>query len=118
METDSQFHTEQQGGDIRSGNVLMGRMTWMMFGPVALLFAIYAIVSQGSGWFAIADVAYGAVVALMVGGRWMEQRSGSATTAAGEPATAEHYKRYVRTLLPIAAGAWVAANVLGNHLLT
>jgi hypothetical protein len=94
------------------------RLTWMMIGPIVLLFTIYAIVTNGGGWFTIGDAAYGAVVALMVGGRWMEQRSGAATTVTGDPATIEHSKRYVRILLPVAAGAWVAANVLGNHLLT
>jgi hypothetical protein len=36
----------------------------------------------------------------------------------GEPATVQHFKRYVRTLLPLAVGVWAAANVVGNHLLT
>ena len=99
METDSQPGS--------SGVVLLGRLMWFLLGPLLLLFILYAIVTV-EGWFTTWDAAFGVVVALMVGGRWVEQRSGSATTA-----TVEHFKRYVRVLLPLAAGAWVAANVLG-----
>ena len=56
-------------------------------------------------------------VALMVWGRWIEQRSGGATLADGKPATWEHY-HYVRYFLPIAAVVWLIANVTGNHLLS
>ena len=104
METDSQPGS--------SGVVLLGRLMWFLLGPMLSLYILYAIVT-GEGWFTTWDAAFGVVVALMVGGRWVEQRSGSATTVTGEPATVEHFKRYVRVLLPLAAGAWVAANVLG-----
>ena len=118
MNTNPRSDSETRVGEISSGTVLLGRMVWVMIGPGALLFIVYAIVTSAGGWFGAADAAYGAVVALMVGGRWIEQRSGAAMTVTGERATVEHFKRYVRILLPGAAGVWVAANVLGNHFLT
>jgi|GEM_PF-7108197 len=53
----------------------------------------------------------------MILGRWVEFRSGTATTATGEPATVEHARRYTRVVVPTAACVWIAANVLGNHVL-
>lgn len=117
METNPRSDNETHVGEISSGTVLLGRMVWLMIGPVALLLIIYAIVTNTGGWFGAVDAGYGAVVAMMIGGRWIEQRSGAAMTVTGEPATIEHFKRYVRILLPGAVGAWVIANVLGNHLL-
>ena len=118
METNPRSDNETRVGEISSATVLLGRMMWVLIGPVALLFIIYTIIANGGGWFRFADAAYGAVLALMIGGRWIEQRSGAATTVTGEPATVRHFRRYVRILLPGAVGVWAAANVLGNQLLT
>lgn len=116
MKTKPQPGNEVRGGEVSGGAVFLGRLMWMVLGPVLSFFIAYAIVNR-EGWFTTWDAAFGAVVALMVGGRWVEQRSGSAMTATGEPATVEHFRRYVRVLLPLAAGVWVAMNVLGNHVL-
>ena len=117
METTSQPGTEVRPGEVSSGVVSLGRLMWMILGPMLSLFITHAIVTR-EGWFTTRDAAYGAVVALMVGGRWVEQQSGAATTATGRPATSEHFRRYIRILLPAAAGVWGMANVLGNHVLT
>jgi divalent metal cation (Fe/Co/Zn/Cd) transporter len=108
---------EGDSAPISSLVVLGARRTWIMFGPLALLGIIWGIVSQGTGWFTRLDAAFAVVVGLMVLGRWVEQRSGSATTLTGEPATLEQCKRYATILLPSAAVVWVAANLIGNHLL-
>ena len=115
-ETNHQSGNAERVGQINSVTVLLGRLMWILLGPPLLSFTTYAIVAHG-GWFTTRDAAYGAVVVLMIGGRWVEQRSGAATTATGEPATIEDFKRYVRILLPVAAAIWGAANVLGNHIL-
>ncbi|MFH1417304.1 MAG: hypothetical protein ABII12_03345 [Planctomycetota bacterium] len=116
MESNSQSGNEVRVDGNSSGVVLLGRLVWVILGPMFALLITCVIVNR-AGWFTPWDAALGIVVALMVGGRWVEQRSGSAMKATGEPATVEHYKRYVRVLLPLAAGVWVAANVLGNHIL-
>jgi hypothetical protein len=102
---------------ISSVSVLFGRLTWFMLGPGALFGILYAIVTHGTGWITGLDAAYFIVVALMVLGRWHEQRSGVATTAEGKPATWDHFRRYVRLLLPTAVVIWILANAVGNHLL-
>lgn len=116
MEMNSQPGTEVRAGEVSSGVALLGRLMWMILGPILALFITYGVVTHG-GWFTPRDAAFAIIVAMMVGGRWVEQRSGSALTATGKPATVEHFRRYVRVLLPLAAGVWVVANVLGNHVL-
>jgi len=77
----------------------------------------WRIVTTGSGWLTSWDVAFCVVVALMMAGRWVELRSGTATTITGEPATAAQCKRYDWVLLTVAGGLWIAANVVGNHVI-
>lgn len=116
MKSNTESHNEVRAGEVRSGVVLLGRLMWMVFGPMLMLLLTYSNVTR-AGWITSRDAAFVIVVALMAGGRWIEQQSGAAMTATGEPARADHFKRYVRVLLPLAVGVWVAANVLGNHIL-
>ncbi len=113
LESDNDVQAREAG----RGNVVMGRLMWMFFGPMLLCFITYGIVTSGSGWLTTRDIAFGVVIALMAGGRWWEHRSGAAMTATGDPATEAHLTRYVQILLPLAAVVWVVANVLGNHVL-
>ncbi len=112
-ESDNDVQVRETG----TGNVVLGRLTWMHFGPMLLCLITFGIVTSGSGWLTTRDAAFGVVIALMAGGRWWEHRSGAAMTATGDPATEEHFSRYARILLPLAVGVWVVANVLGNHVL-
>jgi divalent metal cation (Fe/Co/Zn/Cd) transporter len=88
-----------------------------MLGPVVLLCTTWGILSQHTGWFTRLDAVFAVAVGLMVLGRWVEQRSGTATTLTGKPATLEQCKRYTAILLSSAAVVWVVANLIGNHLL-
>ncbi len=117
MNTNPESDNDVPVRETGSGSAALSRLMWMLFGPMLLCVITYGIVTSGSGWLTTRDVAYVVVVALMVGGRRWEHRSGAALTATGEPATKEHLTRYVRILLPLAAGIWVLANVLGNHVL-
>lgn len=101
MESSSESGREAHTGEVTSAVVLLSRMMWMMLGPMLLFLTTYAIVTSGS-WFTAWDAAFCGVVALMIAGRWVEQQSGSAMTATGEPATVRHFRRYVRVLLPLA----------------
>lgn len=116
MESNSERTNPEHAGEVGSGAALLGRLMWMVLGPMLMLLITYALVTR-AGWFTPRDAAFGIVVTLMVGGRWVEQRSGAAMTATGEPAGAQHFKRYARILLPLATGVWVTAKVLGNHVL-
>lgn len=93
------------------------RLTWVILGPMALFLIIITIVSDSQGWTTWLDAAFGAVVGLMLLGRWVEQRSGKAMTATGEPATVENARRYSLILLITMSAVWIGANLLGNHIL-
>lgn len=102
----------------RTGIATVGaRLTWVILGPMALFLIVITIVSGGRGWTTWLDAAFGAVVGLMLFGRWVEQRSGKAMTATGEPSTVADVRRYALVLLVMMAAVWVGANVLGNHIL-
>jgi hypothetical protein len=119
MESDNQresFHSEEQR-PTASFTVLFGRLLWFIGGPMVLFMLSAEILRGGTGWLTVLDLAYLAVTALMIWGRWVEQRSGNAKLATGEPATWAHFRRYVTYLVPIAAAFWVAANGVGNHVL-
>lgn len=109
--------TPTKPGETSSFWVLGARLTWVFVGPVVLLGTTYGIISRGTGWLTGFDALFGIVAALMLLGRWTEQRSGAAMTISGEPATPEQFKRYATVLIPVVAVVWVGANLLGNHVL-
>lgn len=102
---------------INSIAVLGARITWLFFGPMVAAILLAAIVVRGTGWLTTLDLAFAVVLALMLIGRWVEQRSGAATTYTGEPATRGDFRAYM-TWAPLAGAAlWTTANIFGNHLL-
>ena len=103
---------------ISSITVLGARLMWTFLGPIALVLITYGIITQGSGWMTALDAIFGAVVGMMLLGRWVEHRSGSAITLTGEPATIDQCRRYSAKLLLLALAAWAAANAVGNHFLS
>jgi len=104
-------------GGLTGIGVILARLMWALFGPFLLVLFAWRIVTLGSGWLTAWDAAFGLIVVLMIAGRWVEQRSGSATTITGEPATVEQCRRYDRILLGVAGSLWVVANVVGNHVM-
>ena len=87
MNTDRERSARPEERGISSWSVLFGRLMWFMICPAILMGTVYGIVTRGSGWVSGANVTYVVTVALMVLGRWKEQRSGCATLADGKPAT-------------------------------
>jgi hypothetical protein len=97
--------------------VLGAHLTWMLYGPFILFLILVKIVSVGTGWLTTLDATYFIVVAAMIAGRWIDQRSGQAAKSTGERSTWEDFRRYALLLPPLAIGAWILANLLGNHWL-
>ena len=91
--------------------VLFARLTWMLLGPMALFLLLSSIATRGGGWLTPPDLGYLAVLAVMIGGRWLEYRSGHAQTASGEPATADHFRRYVVGASAVGLAVWVVCAV-------
>ena len=103
------------GPVVTSFTILAAHFTWFLLGPLLLLVILMSIVRTGTGWLTALDVAFLVVVAAMILGRWVDQRSGQGTTMTGEPLRWEDFRRYAILLPPLAVGLWILANVLGNH---
>lgn len=103
--------------EVTSCSVLLARCFWFFVGPAILVLLAVGIVSSGSGWVTALDVAFFLVLSLMLAGRWFEFQSGQAMTGTGAVASWADFRRYVLLLTPLAASVWMAANLLGNHLL-
>lgn len=96
---------------------LLGRLSWMLFGPMFLLFATIAVVRAGPGWLTSADIFFLAVLGGMLLGRWLEFSSGAALTATGEPATRRDLHRYLVFAGLAGIALWVVANLFANYWL-
>ena len=59
---------------------LLGRMLWLVIGPLVLIVLTVLIVISGSGWLTSDDLAFFPTLALMILGRWIEIRSGYGRT--------------------------------------
>jgi hypothetical protein len=117
MKTDQEPSGEGKPAPITSFGVLGARLTWTALGPLALVATIWGVAAAHKGWLTPLDAVFAVIVGLMILARWVEQRSGTATTMTGEPATAAQCKRYTVLLVVIAAVAWIAAKVLGSYVL-
>jgi hypothetical protein len=94
---------------------LVGRLSWMMVGPFCLAICALSIAQRGDGWLSPPDLLYLLVLGGMLIGRWSEFRFGLPLTATGEPASAEHLRRYVWVVAGLGLAIWLAANLVGNH---
>ena len=96
---------------------VLGRLFWMMIGPMALLLTIYFIVTSGTGWTTTADLLHFVTLGGMILGKWMEFRGGSPETSTGEHATVADLRRYILMVVTAGPVVWVIANILGNYVL-
>jgi hypothetical protein len=95
--------------------VALARIFWMMIGPLALAVLALNVASKGGGWLTGVDVAYLAVLGLVLAARWLEFRSGQGQTATGEPMTGADFRRYLVTAAGVGLAVWAVANLAGNH---
>jgi hypothetical protein len=76
-------------------SAVLGRVFWMMFGPLSLALTLYFIVSSGTGWRTFADLLYFLILGGMIFGRYLEVRGGNPMKSDGDPATPADLRRYV-----------------------
>jgi hypothetical protein len=117
MTTSSDPRNNQTAREISSLKVLGARLTRLFVGPLVLILIIWALASKARGWLSGLSAAFFVVLGVTILARWVEQRSGAATTMTGHPATTEQCKRYTLVLLVAAVIAWLAANLVGTYLI-
>ena len=101
---------------VTSFAVLGLHLFWAALGPLILAVLLWSFITSANGWITALDVFFFVVVALMVCGRWLDQRSGQGTTSTGEQSTWKDFRRYALSLPILAVSAWIVANLLGNHV--
>lgn len=97
-------------------SIVIARLIWIFFGPLALMLLLMSMASKGRGWFTGFDLTYFVVLVFVIWTRWKEQRSGVAMTVYGEPATPAHFRRYIFVTVPLAITLWAGAKALGNYV--
>jgi hypothetical protein len=97
---------------------VLGRLTWMMFGPIVLFLITFRLFERQPNFFGLADGAYFGTLGAVLLGRWAEFRGGAALTAAGEPATAADLRRYLKWAALIGLVVWATAKLIGALLLS
>ena len=88
------------------------RLTWMLLGPLALVLCAIGVVRARNTSPSGADVAYLAVLGLMLLARWLEFRGGDPRTASGEPAAPGHLRRYLVVAGFLGVAIWAGLHAL------
>jgi len=91
------------------------RLYWMGIGNVALLLCAAAILTHRGGFLSVADIVYWVLAATLGVVRFVDIRKLGGRTAAGEPASAAHWRRYLIFLIVASSIIWGAAH-LGAYL--
>lgn len=95
----------------------LGRITWMLLGPVALALLVVAIIETGEGWLTLADILFFVALGATLLGRWLEFTGGRPETATGEPATAADLNRFLVVATFAGLLTWLVANLFANNIL-
>jgi hypothetical protein len=117
MTAEKKTSSKQDAADKAGCLLTVASVIWLIGGPMLMLLVLMGKVLSRRGWLTALDGVFFLLLAATVACRWIDQRSGFAVTRDGEPSTWDHFRRYLRTIVPTAVAAWVVANVVGNHLL-
>lgn len=110
-------HPPQPEAEITSLSLLLARMIWVIGGPMVLFVVLATTFTRDGGWFTGMDAFYAIVVVLILACRWIEQRSGHAKTASGEPSSAQNFRNYCIGMIFGSAGAWAVTKLIVLYVL-
>lgn len=88
------------------------RLTWLMFGHVALVTFAALILKNDPPLLSVMSVAYWGVVLVIVAARYLDIVHLDGTTADGDPATRRDLHRFSAVTVTVAAVLWAAVHVL------
>jgi hypothetical protein len=98
-----------------SALVLLGRIIWVMFGPLLLLAIAFFILTR-PGWRIGINIAYFVTLVAVVLGRWIEHLGGDPKTSTGERSTPADLHRFILFTLAGGAALWLVANLIANYV--
>ncbi len=88
------------------------RLLWMFVGNAALGISAIQIAKSHDGFLSLWDLVFWLIAPGLVALRYVDITRFKGTTAVGTPATLDHWKRYVKMLIPAAIVIWAAAHGL------
>jgi hypothetical protein len=94
---------------------VLARLFWMLVGNAILLFSLIFLLHNKGGWLHTADVVFWITVGVLVLVRYLDIRFCNGLTAAGAPASRQHWVKYVVMLLVVSTTTWVLAHA-ANYL--
>jgi hypothetical protein len=88
------------------------RLYWMLIGNVALILCAAAILMHKGGFLSVADIVYWVLVVTVGVVRFVDIQRFGGRTAAGEPASSTHWRRYLIVLIVASSVVWGAAHLV------
>jgi len=89
---------------------ILARPFWMFLGNFILMICAANILMGESGSTRTSDIIFWCAVAAMIIVRFLDIKFLDGQTAAGEPASIKHWRRYAIVLVVISAAIWAAAH--------
>jgi hypothetical protein len=89
---------------------ILARPFWMFLGNFALMICAANILMGESSSTRTSDIIFWCAVAAMIIVRFLDIKFLDGQTAAGEPASIKHWRRYAIVLAVISAAIWAAAH--------
>jgi hypothetical protein len=104
---ESKPHSKQE-----TGYGCLTRLSWMLFGNVALLISAKFIADHKGLVVSRADVAFWIIVALLIGIRYFDITKMEGLTASENPASLADWRRYIMYLGLMAVVLWSVAHLV------
>jgi hypothetical protein len=90
------------------------RLGWMFLGSAILLYSAVGIIRHEGEFLSVADAVFWAALVGCIVLRYVDIKYLHGHTAAGDPATMTHWRRYVLTLLGVGAAVWGVAHGISH----
>ena len=90
---------------------LLARLFWMPIGSMVLAISMISILLHKGSMFQAVDWVFWITVATLILVRYLDIKFWGGQTAAGEPASIKHWRRYAIMLAIISAAIWSAAHL-------
>jgi len=93
------------------------RLGWMLLGNAILAFSTIGILRHTESFLSVADAFYAGAIVAMIGLRYVDIRWLNGQTAAAEPATIAHWRRYALILGSAGFAGWGLAHTIAHGLM-
>jgi hypothetical protein len=90
---------------------LLARIFWMPVGSMVLAISMISIILHKGRMFNAADWVFWITIAALILVRYLDIKFWGGQTAAGEPASIKHWRKYTIVLIVISAAIWSAAHL-------